>query len=461
MRRATSFIAIGFVLGLLPAAPSQASSPSASLAGPVVVAAWEMSEDNGDPLMLDSSGHGNHGVVGDDALAEGLSRGGGIYSWSLRCPSCPPAAPSRVVQVPDSDLLDVPDPSVGWTAEIRFKTPKGYGNLMQKGQARSPGGQFKFEHPGGRARCVWIGSNGYFDLRSTIQTNDNKWHVAQCVHNQSSIEMWIDGVKIASRNVRTGAINNTKPFVVGGKSRCDNVQISCDYYTGQIDYIRITRGAQPPDPDPTDVSFVSSVADANGGSARNHRVTVPAGTQDGDTLLLSFSRNGTDVPIDGPAGWSQIGAEGTSRMATRIWTTTATGGSAGDVITVTTGSWVRGLVSLQVYRGARPPTGSDVTTAAETVNRSAHTTRGGSVTVSGSWVVSVWSDKTSDTTSWTAPAGQVVRMDRAGSGGGHVSMLVTDGGRPEPSGASPGLTATANSSSRQATMATVVLRPAG
>ena len=50
------------------------------------------------------------------------------------------------MQVPDSSALDIPDPSVTQTIEFRFKTPKGYGNIMQKGQALDAGGQIKIEN---------------------------------------------------------------------------------------------------------------------------------------------------------------------------------------------------------------------------------------------------------------------------------------------------------------------------
>lgn len=230
------------------APPDQTTAARAASAGPQVVARWDMTELNGSPLMLDSSGNGHHGVIGADALAQGLKRDSGIYyDWSLRCPSCPPAAPSRVVQVPDDGAeLDIPDPTVLWTAEIRYRTPKGYGNLMQKGQGTTAGGQFKFENPAGLAKCVWNGANGnYIAVRASTYTNDRQWHTVQCVHRETTVEIWVDGVREQVKGRRTGPIDNAKPFVVGGKSSCNQTSVTCDYYTGLIDYIMIVEGWAP------------------------------------------------------------------------------------------------------------------------------------------------------------------------------------------------------------------------
>lgn len=210
-----------------------------------------------------------------------------------------------------------------------------------------------------------------------------------------------------------------------------------------------------------DVSFVASATDDENASRLNHNVTVPAGTQAGDVLLLTFTDNAPNMAVTGPGGsWSQVGTESNTGMLTRYWTTTAGAGSAGSQVRVSTSASARAQLSVQVYRGALAPGAAQVTTAQETVTRAAHTTPGATIGVGGSWVVSVWSDKTASTTSWSAPAGQTARVNAAETGTGHTSLLVTDSNGPVPTGASPGLTATANSSSRQATMATIVLRPA-
>jgi hypothetical protein len=149
-------------------------------------------------------------------------------------------------------------------------------------------------------------------------------------------------------------------------------------------------------------------------------------------------------------------------MATRIWSRVATAGDAGSQVQVITGSGMRGDLVLTAYRGtsATDPVGP-VVTAGETVSRATHTTPTASVTVPGSWVASYWADK-STTTTWTAPAGQQVRHQFSEAGTtARMSHLSTDGGAQAAVGTVGGLTATANTSTSQAIMATIVLLPAG
>jgi len=39
-------------------------------------------------------------------------------------------------------------------------------------------------------------------------------------------------------NGATGNISNTFPMTVGGKIACDQVTVTCDYYAGDIDWIK-------------------------------------------------------------------------------------------------------------------------------------------------------------------------------------------------------------------------------
>jgi hypothetical protein len=96
--------------------------------------------------------------------------------------------------------------------------------------------------------------------------------------------------------------------------------------------------------------------------------------------------------------------------------------------------------------------------AAETVSRTTHTTPTLTAPV-GSWLVSVWNDKTAATTAWTGPNSQRLLQTGAGSDAGHISWLMTDSNGPV-SGTVGGVTATANSATNNATMMSVVLAPA-
>jgi hypothetical protein len=40
----------------------------------------------------------------------------------------------------------------------------------------------------------------------------------------------------------TGRIENSKPLSIGGKYNCDQQTVTCDYFVGAIDWVRISTG---------------------------------------------------------------------------------------------------------------------------------------------------------------------------------------------------------------------------
>jgi PKD domain/Malectin domain/Domain of unknown function (DUF5122) beta-propeller len=209
------------------------------------------------------------------------------------------------------------------------------------------------------------------------------------------------------------------------------------------------------------VSYVDSAISAQSGSVVNHSFTVPSTVHVGDSMVMYFTNNAPAVTVTAPSGWTQVGTQSTGGSLTRIWSRTATAADPGSQVTVSMGSAARGLLGMSAYRGASGVTSGDVTTAAETVNRAAHTTPTSPVPGSSTWVLSLWTDKTAATTTWAAPGGQVVRNLKAETGTGHTSLLATDDGRPALSGTAGGLTATADSATTNAVMTTIEIRAAG
>jgi hypothetical protein len=77
---------------------------------------------------------------------------------------------------------------------------------------------------------------------------------------------------------------------------------------------------------------------------------------------------------------------------------------------------------------------------------------------SGSWVVSVWSDKQAVARTWSPPAsGVAARSNLAGAANGGIATLLVDSGGPVSGGTVGGLTATVPTASNQATVFIVVL----
>jgi PKD repeat protein len=210
-----------------------------------------------------------------------------------------------------------------------------------------------------------------------------------------------------------------------------------------------------------DITFVGS--STTNGNWTTYRVDVPAGVAAGDGLLLVVT-TGSDVTVSPPAGWTQVGtvaASGSNNGGTTVWRRVAAAGDAGQAVTVTLSAIAKTGVTLLAYHGtstANPV--AQIATAAETVSRTGHTTPGVTVATAGSVVVSYWSDRNSNTTAWTEPAGEVNRAETQGAGGGHISTLATDSNGPVAAGPRAGLTATADAAGARATMVTIVLAPA-
>jgi hypothetical protein len=194
-------------------------------------------------------------------------------------------------------------------------------------------------------------------------------------------------------------------------------------------------------------------------NARTHTVSVPRGVSAGDTLLLFDTINTTTVTESAPAGWSLEGTTTVNGARTRVWSRTATATSAGSTVTVTLPQTAMVALQLLAYSGTDPRDGVTAHLgASETVRRQAHTTPKLSAVPKGSAVVSYWTDKSAFTTTWTAPAGQLVRGRSAGTGAGHLTHLATEI-TTATTGDRGGLTAIADFAENRAMMWTVALAP--
>jgi hypothetical protein len=205
------------------------------------VADWQMNEPAGSSSMQDSSGNQINGVIGTDVRAgTALSGGGTGYRFTFVKPNQPPANPQRIVQVPHDNRLN---PGTGnYAVEFRMRTTNSFGNVIQKGQAGSPGGYWKFQQPSGKISCLFRGSAGSSTASSgSVRVNDGAWHTVRCERTSSSVVMKVDGVVTGRNRNATGSIANTRPLSIAGKLNCDQVDITCDYFAGDIDYVKIQR----------------------------------------------------------------------------------------------------------------------------------------------------------------------------------------------------------------------------
>ena len=222
--------------------PAAEAAPMATAKSIEVEASWEMNEPAGATTMIDSGPNALNATVNPNGLDTGVAFDGATgYAWAYRIPTAPPASPERVVEVPDNPNLDPRDDP--FTVEIRYRTSYKFGNITQKGQSTTPGGQFKIQNPGGRPSCLFKGSLGQGAVRTPTPIDDNRWHVLRCVKTATAVEMWVDGLRVGRKNGAVGYIDNNWEWTIGGKSRCDQIRVTCDYFSGEIDYVRVYRGS--------------------------------------------------------------------------------------------------------------------------------------------------------------------------------------------------------------------------
>ena len=202
----------------------------------------QMNEGPGASVAVDSSGNGLNGIVGSHVQTGVALTGGGTgYRFPYLKPNTPPADPEHLVTIPDNDRLD---PGTGnFAVEFRMRTTHSFGNVIQKGQAGSKGGYWKFQQPSGKITCLFRGSAGSSTAGagSTVRVNDGNWHTVRCERTASSVTMYIDGQRTGRNTNPTGTIANTRPVTIAGKGNCDQVEITCDYFSGDIDYVKIEK----------------------------------------------------------------------------------------------------------------------------------------------------------------------------------------------------------------------------
>jgi Laminin G domain len=203
------------------------------------VAVWQMNEPAGSATMVDSSGNGINGAVGARVqVGTALSGGGTGYRFPWISPNMPPANPQHLVTVAHRPALN---PGTGaYAVEFRMRTTQSFGNVIQKGQSGAAGGYWKFQQPNGKISCLFRGSAGTSTASSgSVRVNDGAWHTVRCERTSSSVVMTVDGVVTGRNRNPTGSIANTRPLAIGGKLNCDQVNVTCDYFVGDLDYVKI------------------------------------------------------------------------------------------------------------------------------------------------------------------------------------------------------------------------------
>ncbi len=234
--RLVATVAAGASLALAAGVTVAAGGPAVGAASKTL-AYWQMNEKAGAKVMLDSSGNGLNGTIGS-LVKTGVKYAGATgYSWSYTPPNTPPAQPQRLVRVESSKL----NPGKrDYAVTIRYRTTRSFGNILQKGQNTVAGGYFKIELPNGLPTCLFKDGTGrQRAIKSTLSVKDGAWHTIRCERTQAGVTLTIDNSYKRSIKGPTGSISNSWPLTIGGKPSCNQVKVTCDYFVGDIDWVRI------------------------------------------------------------------------------------------------------------------------------------------------------------------------------------------------------------------------------
>lgn len=216
---------------------------SATADGPVSVLDLQFNEAAGAATAQDSSGLDHDGAIGDLVKMNG--------SWA-DWPRHPPGegiyyGADTLVMVPDAKDGSLDPGSENFTIEFRIKTTDKFGNILQKGQSKTWGGQVKFQQPKGYISCMFKSPDYRAAIRSSVYTSDGQWHTIRCERTSTEVRLYVDGVFNKRIRKWSGNINNSKPWTIGGKFECDTSLSttgadSCDYFPGELDYVRMWKG---------------------------------------------------------------------------------------------------------------------------------------------------------------------------------------------------------------------------
>jgi len=276
-------------------------------AGSGEIATYELNEGSGATTMVDASGNGLDGRIGNTVLTGVTFENGTTgYRFPRLKPNTPPAVPEHNVLVPHSDTLN---PGVGdYSVEVRYRTTNPFGNLIQKGQSTTKGGYWKIQLPQGEPACLFRdAARNTNAVRSANRIDDGAWHTIKCVNtagDQGQVELFIDGVLAGRNRGVMGSIANTQPLSFGGKNDCDQVNTTCDYFGGDVDFVHIARPGATSDAKPTAVfpapscSELTCAFDGSGSSDPEGSVTYAwdfgdQSTGTGPTPSHTYASSGT------------------------------------------------------------------------------------------------------------------------------------------------------------------------
>jgi hypothetical protein len=247
MRTSGTSIAIVAALCAALATPAVGTAaegdPVAAAAGDVVTLDLQLNEPASSRVANDSSGMGHHGAIGGH-----VRMNGSWADWDRHSPAdWVYYGGEHLIMVDDAPDGSLDPVSSFFSVEFRYRSTDKFGNILQKGQARAPGGQIKFQQPKGYVSCMYKSPTNQAAIKTNVPLNDGQWHTIRCDRPATEVRLYVDGVFHKRIRKSTGTINNAKPWTIGGKFECDpdnpdHGADSCDYFPGDIDWLTLSKG---------------------------------------------------------------------------------------------------------------------------------------------------------------------------------------------------------------------------
>ena len=124
---------------------------------------------------------------------------------------------------------------------LRLNTNATDQNIVQKGQANTPGGNWKIEMVDGHVICSFRGAAGRGAVGSRQNLADGGWHRVVCIRRPTEVVITVGGGIPRRDPGRTGRIANDADLTIGGKKSCTAPNVSCEYYDGLLDRIAVFK----------------------------------------------------------------------------------------------------------------------------------------------------------------------------------------------------------------------------
>lgn len=212
------------------------STASATMA---VVADYQMNETSVG-TMRDAGPFDLDGTMGYSIEPGPLGGSVSGYHWDYVPPDAPPADPGRLAVVETTEVLN--PGTADFVVEVRYRTTYPQGNVVQKGQSSTDGGYWKVEQNDGKPTCFFRRtSTDNAQVMSWKRVDDGAWHTIRCERTATEVAMYVDGARVARTQRAVGAIVNSFPMTIGGKTACNQISVGCDYFSGDIDFVTISK----------------------------------------------------------------------------------------------------------------------------------------------------------------------------------------------------------------------------